>query len=269
MAADASAPVGVFDSGIGGLTVVRALRSRLPGESIVYFGDTARVPYGTKSAETITRFALEDAGFLLDRGVKLVVAACHSAASVALAELGRRLPVPVVGVIEPGARAVVRATRRDRVAVIGTRATVAAGAYERAIRALRPGIEVLAKPTSLFVPLAEEGWLDDDIATRVAERYLADLRAEGIDALLLGCTHFPLLGGVIAAAVGPGVSVVDSSDETAAEAAAVLERQGLLAQGAAGGLRCYLSDLAPNFESVAARFLGAPPGEVVRAAVGG
>jgi glutamate racemase len=269
MAVDATAPVGVFDSGIGGLTVVRALRARLPGESIVYFGDTARVPYGTKSAETIARFAREDAGFLLDRGVKLVVVACHSAASAALGELGRRLPVPVVGVIEPGARAVIRATRRGRVAVIGTRATVAAGAYERAIRALRPGIEVLAKPTPLFVPLAEEGWLDGDIAGRVAHRYLDSFRDEGVDALLLGCTHFPLLAGVIAEAMGPGVRVVDSSDETAAEAAAVLERRGLLNPGAGGELRCYLSDLAPNFEPVAARFLGAPPGEVIRAAVGG
>ena len=264
----ATAPVGVFDSGIGGLTVVRALQARLPGESIVYFGDTARVPYGTKSAETITRFAGECAGFLLDRGVKLVVVACHSAASVALAELVRLLPVPVVGVLEPGARALARATRRNRVAVIGTRATILAGAYEQAVRAHAPGVEVLARPAPLFVPLAEEGWVEGEVPELVARRYLSGFREEGVDALLLGCTHFPLLAGVIAAALGPGVRVVDSAEETAAEVAAVLAAHGLAAAGGAGRLCCYLSDIPPSFEALAARFLGGPPGEVVRASVG-
>ncbi|MFO7638353.1 MAG: glutamate racemase [bacterium] len=265
----ARAPIGVFDSGIGGLTVVRALRQRLPDEDIIYFGDTARVPYGSKSAETIARFALEDASFLLDRGVKLVVVACHSAASAALAELGRRLPVPVVGVLEPGARALVRATRRNRVGVIGTRATIVAGAYERAVRRLAPGIELLARPTPLFVPLAEEGWVEGEVPARVAHRYLDSFREEGVDALLLGCTHFPLLAGVIGEALGPGVRVVDASEETAAEVAAVLADRGLVAPGGPGRLRCYLSDFAPEFEALAARFLGGPAGELFRATPGG
>jgi len=263
------APVGVFDSGIGGLTVVRALRARLPRESIVYFGDTARVPYGTKSAETITRFALQDAEFLAARGVKLVVVACHSASSVALPELVRRVGVPVVGVIDPGARALVAATRSRRVAVIGTRATIASGAYERAIRAADPEVEIVAKPTPLLVPLAEEGWQDGEVAELVVRRYLAGLADEGVDALLLGCTHFPLLADAIGRVLGPGVKLVDSSEETAARAATLLDEQGLLDRAGTPRHRCYLSDLTPSFEQVGARFLGAPLGEVMRASVAG
>src|SRR5512136_833799 len=225
---DVGAPIGVFDSGIGGLTVVRALRRRLPGESIVYFGDPARFPYGTKSADTILRFAVEDAGFLLSRGVKLIIVACHSASSSALPELERRLPVPVLGVVEPGARAVVRTTRTNRVAVIGTSVTIASGAYERAIRALKQDIEIIAKPTPLFVPLAEEGWLDNEVAEAAARRYLAGLTEEGVDTLLLGCTHFPLLARVIERVLGPSVTLVDSAEETAASAEELLTGQGLL-----------------------------------------
>jgi glutamate racemase len=259
----------VFDSGIGGLTVVRALRQLLPRESIVYLGDTARLPYGTKSAETITRYALEDAGFLVARGVKLVVVACHSASSVALDELARRLEVPVMGVIQPGARAVVAATRSNRVGVIGTRATIGAAAYERAIRAERPNVEILARPCPLFVPLAEEGWTDDAVAEAVARRYLEGLRDEGIDALLLGCTHFPLLAPVIGRVLGPGVALVDSSEATAAEAARLLEESGLAAGAGMPSLKWYLTDLHPGFGPVAARFLGEEPGEVLRASVAG
>ncbi len=264
-----SAPVGVFDSGIGGLTVVRALRARLPRESIVYFGDTARVPYGTKSAETIARFAVQDAEFLVGRGVKLVVVACHSASSVALGELERRLDVPVVGVIEPGARAVVEATERKRVGVIGTAATIGSAAYERAIRALDPAVEILAKPTPLFVPLAEEGWHEGDVAELTARRYLTSFADEGVDALLLGCTHFPLLAPVIGRVLGNGVTLVDSSEETATRAASVLEERGLLCSGGTPRYRYYLSDLTSSFERVGARFLGSTLGEVMRTSVAG
>jgi glutamate racemase len=269
MGADREAPIGVFDSGIGGLTVVRELRRQLPRESVVYLGDTARLPYGTKSAETITRYALEDADFLVARGVKLVVVACHSASSVALDELGRRFEVPVVGVIRPGARAVVAATRSNRVGVIGTRATIGSAAYERAIRAERAGVEILARPCPLFVPLAEEGWTDDDVAESVARRYLVGLRDEGIDALLLGCTHFPLLVPVIGRVLGSEVALVDSSEATAAEAARLLEELGLLADKASPRHRWYLTDLTPGFEAIGARFLGDEPGEVLRASVAG
>jgi len=265
---DPAAPIGVFDSGVGGLTVVRALRRRLPGESILYFGDPARSPYGTKSAETIVRFALEDAAFLLSRGVKLVIVACHSASSSALPELERRLPVPVLGVVEPGARAAVRATKSNRIAVIGTSATIASGAYEQSIRRLRPDVEIVAKPAPLFVPLAEEGWLDNDVAEAAARRYLDGLADEGVDTLLLGCTHFPLLSRVIGRVLGPTVRLVDSSEETAGSAAELLAAQKLLNPGGAVRHRFYLSDLAPNFQIVGERFLGEPMGEVVRASVG-
>ncbi len=261
-------PIGVFDSGIGGLTVVRALRQRLPNESILYLGDNARTPYGTKSAATITGFALEDAQFLVERGVKLIVVACHSASSAALTELRRRLPVPVVGVIEPGARALVASTRRRRVAVIGTSATVFSGAYERAVRALAPDVQIVARATPLFVPLAEEGWLDNEVARAVARRYLSGMADEGVDAVLLGCTHFPLLEPVIREVLGPTVQLVDSSDETAREVATTLADAGLLRTGGPAFLRCYLTDVNPSFEVVAARFLGEPPGTVIRATLG-
>ena len=244
------------------------MRRRLPGESIVYFGDPARSPYGTKSADTILRFAVEDAAFLLNRGVKMVIVACHSASSSALPELERRLPVPVLGVVEPGARAAVRATRSNRIAVIGTTATIASGAYERAIRGLRRNVEIIAKPTPLFVPLVEEGWLDNDVAEAVARRYLGGLTDEGVDTLLLGCTHFPLLARVIGRVLGPAVRLVDSAEETAASAEEFLSAQGLLNAGGAVRHRFYLSDLAPNFQTVGERFLGEPMGEVVRASVG-
>jgi glutamate racemase len=248
--------------------VVRALRRRLPGESIVYFGDPARFPYGTKSADTIIRFAVEDAGFLLSRGVKLVIVACHSASSAALPELARRLPVPVLGVVEPGARAAVRMTKSNRIAVIGTSATIGSGAYEQAIRRLNRDVEIIAKSTPLFVPLAEEGWLDNEVAEAVAKRYLAGLADEGVDTLLLGCTHFPLLARVIGRVLGPTVGLVDSSEETAASAAELLAGQGLLNPGGPVRHRFYLSDLAPNFQTVGERFLGEPMGEVMRASVG-
>lgn len=248
--------------------MVRALRRRMPRESIVYFGDPARFPYGTKSADTILRFAVEDAGFLLSRGVKMVIVACHSASSSALPELERRLPVPVLGVVDPGARAAVRTTKSNRIAVIGTSATIASGAYEQAIRRLKRDVEIIAKPTPLFVPLAEEGWLDNDVAEATARRYLGGLTDEGVDTLLLGCTHFPLLGRVIGRVLGPAVRLVDSAEETAASAEKLLSAQGLLNAGGGVRHRFYLSDLAPNFQTVGERFLGEPMGEVVRASVG-
>jgi glutamate racemase len=234
----------------------------------LYFGDPARFPYGTKSAATITRFAIEDAGFLLSRGVKMVIVACHSASSAALPELIRLLPVPVLGVVEPGARAAVRMTKTNRIAIIGTTATINSGAYEHAIRRLKPDVEIIAKPTPLLVPLAEEGWLDNEVAEAVARRYLAGLTHEGVDTLLLGCTHFPLLAPIITRVLGPTVGLIDSSDETAATAAELLTGQRLLNPGRQTHHRFYLSDLAPNFQIVGERFLGEPMGEVMRASVG-
>lgn len=268
------APIGVFDSGLGGLTVVRALRQLLPQEPVVYFGDPARFPYGTKSAETISRFALADARFLLKRGAKVIVVACHSAASAAMPELARRLKVPVLGVIEPGARALIAATRKRRVAVIGTSATVRAGAYERAIRRLAPDVEILAKATPLLVSLVEEGWLEGEIVEMIVRRYLKEFSDEEIDALLLGCTHFPLLAGVIGRVLGGGVRLVDSAAETATAVRQLLTSRGLLypvpsRSGRMAKHRFYFSDITPGFERAAELLLGEPLKDVVRVSIPG
>ncbi len=262
-----SKPIGVFDSGIGGLTVVRALKQIMPAEDIVYFGDTARLPYGTKSEETIIRFAHQDAEFLIARDVKLVIVACHSASSVALASLQKSFAVPIVGVIDPGARRAVATTKNNRIGVIGTRATIAAGAYERAVKNCKNGIEIFAKPTPLFVPLVEEGWLDDQVAELVARQYLAPLQNEGIDTLLLGCTHYPLLKPVIGRVLGSGIFLVDSGEETAQAAKQVLEERNLITAETNGSCRYYLSDLTPNFSKIGERFLGEPMPEVIRVTI--
>lgn len=258
-------PIGVFDSGIGGLTVVKALRKILPYEEIVYFGDTARVPYGSKSPETITKFALQDAKFLLNRGVKMIIVACHSASSVSLDELKRHFTLPIIGVIEPGAKAAVKTTRNKRIGVIGTQATILSGAYERAIRKLCQEVEVVAKPTPLFVALAEEGWCANKIAFEIAKLYLTPLAQEQIDTLLLGCTHYPLLKKAIRKAFLHKIRIVDAGLETAIEAKKLLENLGLKNRGRKKcQVRFYLSDLTPNFSEIGRRFLGSNLGEVIR-----
>jgi glutamate racemase len=259
-------PIGVFDSGIGGLTVVRALRRILPGEAILFFGDTARVPYGPKSAETVRRFALEDAGFLVSKGVKMVVVACNTVSSVALDDLARRVPLPVVGVVEPGARAAAAASRNGRIGVIGTRGTVASGAYPRAIRARRAEARVEQAACPLFVPLVEEGWSDNPVALAVAREYLDPLRRSGIDALVLGCTHYPLLKPVIAEVMGPDVTLVDTAEETAHDVRELLAARGLAA-ARRGEDRCFVSDIPHRFEEEASKFLGEPLARVERVGV--
>jgi glutamate racemase len=249
------ARIGIFDSGVGGLTVQRAILDALPGADTLYLGDTARVPYGTKSAETVTQYSLRTARFLTGQGIDLLVVACNTASAVALPALRAALAVPVIGVVEPGARAAVAASRGGRIGVIGTPGTVASGAYQAAIRALRPGAVVSARACPLFVPLAEEGWTDpaDEIVRGVARRYLEPLASEGIDTLVLGCTHYPLLKGAIAAAL-PGVALVDSAETVAAE---VRARLGATADRAAEH-RFYVTDAPERFLAVAGRFLGRP-----------
>jgi len=250
-------PIGVFDSGIGGLTVVKEILRATPEDSVVYFGDTARVPYGTKSPETVTRFALESMHFLLRHDVKLIVVACNSASAVALDEVVKRCPLPVLGVINPGAVAAASATRTRKVGVIGTDATVESGAYQRELKALMDDIEVKAAACPLFVPLAEEGWTDHEAAKLIAEEYLAPIREFGADVLVLGCTHYPLLRSVIQEAMGEGITLVDSARETAALVRAVLDSEGL--DGDEGGrptLTVYLSDVPRKFTSIGRRFLG-------------
>jgi glutamate racemase len=248
--------IGVFDSGIGGLTVLKELLTRLPGESFVYFGDTARVPYGTKSAETVLKFSRENVTFLLDRSVKYIVVACNTASAGAVPRLQREFRIPILGVIEPGARAAVGSSKSHRIGVIGTSGTIRSGAYQRAVKALEPAAEVFAKACPLFVPFVEEGWVDGDVVQMVADTYLSEFRQSNIDTLVLGCTHYPLLRTVIANAVGDRVTLVDSAVETAREVERALAEQGLRNGGKDEGFTVYLSDVAPGFKSIAERVLG-------------
>lgn len=255
-------PIGVFDSGVGGLTVVRALRAALPAEHIVYLGDTARVPYGSKSPRTVERYALACQRFLLDHDVKLVLVACNTASATALPALQAYSAVPVIGAVEPGARSACAASRTHRIGVIGTLSTVRSGAYERAIAAIEPGAAVSTEACPLFVPLAEEGWTDDEIAEAVARRYLSRLFARDahVDTLVLGCTHYPLLRDVIARVASEladesTVTVVDSATAMAAAARDALP--ALNGSEARGSLHCYVTD-ASRLDELAPRFLGEP-----------
>lgn len=250
-------PIGVFDSGIGGLTVLREINSLLPNESTIYFGDTARVPYGSKSRETIERYSFEIASFLAKHDIKMLVAACNTASALAVPGLACRLPIPVIGVILPGARAAAAATRTGRVGVIGTEGTIRSGAYVSAIKAENPAVSAFVKACPLFVPLVEEGWAEDEIAARVAERYLADLKEAAIDTLVLGCTHYPLLKKTIATVMGEEVALIDSAASTAAEVKRKLEKTGTLNDsGLAPSHRFYVTDSPERFMDVGRRFFG-------------
>jgi glutamate racemase len=253
----AAAPIGVFDSGLGGLTVLRAIRERLPGESTVYLGDTARVPYGPKAAETIQRYALEATDFLVGKGVKAVVIACNTATARALPDVIARAGVPVLGVVEPGGRAAAEASRDGRIGVIGTRGTISSRAYNAVIHEQRPDAVVLEQACPLFVPLVEEGWTEDQVSRLTAERYLRPLLDEGIDTLVLACTHYPLLKPLLAQVVGPEVVLIDSAESTA-EALEVLLAEAALGNhtGREPEARYYVTDEAARFDSLARRLLG-------------
>lgn len=249
--------IGVFDSGVGGLTVVRQIEAHLPNESVIYLGDTARVPYGTKSPETVLRYAETCARILLDRDIKLLVVACNTASAFALDALRERLDVPVLGVIEPGAQAAARSTRNGRVGVIGTAGTIASGRYADALHRINPDISVFSQACPLFVPLAEEGWTTGDVPEAVAARYLAPLLDKGIDTLVLGCTHYPLLKDVIACAAGKTVTLLDSADETARVVRESLEAMDLCCDNPLiPQFRFLVSDAPALFETVGQRFLG-------------
>jgi glutamate racemase len=265
-AAAAGRPIGVFDSGIGGLTVVRALTARLPHENIVYFGDTARVPYGSKSPQVVREYAAQDVGVLTARDVKMVVIACNTVSAVALDVVQKRAGVPVVGVILPGAEAAVRASVRKRVGIIGTRATVSSNAYTNAVRQIDPTVQVVARECPLFVPLAEEGWTDHRATELVAKEYLFPLTLEKIDTLVLGCTHYPVLRGAIVRAVGESVTLVDSGEATAAEVERLLDASGMRNPSTHGArLEFFVSDIPAKFAEVGERFLGRTMGTVRRA----
>jgi len=255
-------PIGVFDSGVGGLTVVRALRRALPGEDIVYLGDTARVPYGSKSPRTVEKYSLTCQRFLLERGVKLVLIACNTASANALPALREASPVPVIGAVEPGADSALAATKTGHIGVIGTLATIRSGAYAKAIAARDPNATYSAQACPLFVPLADEGWTHDDIAALVARRYLAQLFAQdaAIDTLVLGCTHYPLLADVLGQVArevsGHDVAVVDSA-HAMAEAAKEALGSGPNKRTTAGRLDCFATDTS-RLDELAPRFLGEP-----------
>ena len=270
-------PIGIFDSGVGGLTVYRALHEQLPRERFVYLGDTARVPYGTKSLATVGRYALENARFLEAHGVKLLVVACNTASALALPAIRASAGVPVIGVIEPGAVAAVGASVGGRIGVIATEATVRSGAYRRAIKGLAAAAEVTERACPLFVSLAEEGWAETDVARKVASEYLTDLRAGRVDTLVLGCTHYPILRRVIQETVGAEVRLIDSGEATARSVEASLERENLRRRSfdtATGRLlkerarerrlcddldHFYVTDAEERFARVAERFLGTAP----------
>ena len=250
-------PIGVFDSGLGGLSAVRHLRQLLPNENIVYFGDTGRVPYGTRSRETIRRYTEEDCGLLLAHDVKFIIAACGTVSSVA-PDILERLPVPAIGVVTPTAKAAANATQNGKVGILGTAATVRSASFEKALHAIDPTIQVTATPCPLFVPLVESGWIgrDDPVAVPMVHRYLAAVKEAGVDTLILGCTHFPLLAPIIHAELGDGVTLIDSGRETALECAKLLKEQDALAQRENGESLYFVSDQPEDFSRVAEIFLG-------------
>jgi glutamate racemase len=251
-------PIGVFDSGIGGLTVVRELMRQLPHESIIYFGDTARVPYGPKSPDTVRRYSREIAHFLESEGVKAVVVACNTATAHALPTLRDEFAMPIIGVVEPGARAAVEATRNQSVGVIGTVGTINSGAYERAIKQLAPEIEIMARPCPLFVPLVEEGWLATEATRLIAREYLGAMAGTRMDTLVLGCTHYPLLKPLLAEVLGESVRLIDSAEQTAAETGRTLDATGLRAKPRAKPRHRFIASDAPQqFLQLGQRFLGA------------
>ena len=263
-ARDAAAAIGIFDSGIGGLTVMREIMEVLPHEHLIYLGDTGRYPYGSKSPETVRRYSLENAAFLADKGIKMLVVACNTSAAFALDALGEQVATPVIGVIEPGARAAVQSTRNRKVGIIGTEGTIASGSYTRALKRLDAALEIYTRACPLFVPLAEEGWVDNDVARATAALYLTSLKRSGIDTLVLGCTHYPLLAEVIADVMGDKVQLVDSARTTAAAVRETLVNYGLLRRSGQGSASFFVTDATDRFIKVGARFMGHPVESAVR-----
>jgi len=263
-AAMAEHAIGVFDSGIGGLTVLKALVELMPNEDFIYLGDTARTPYGTKSAEVIQRYSRENTEFLLAKGIKMLVVACNTSSAVALDEIAGQTTVPVVGVIEPGARAAAKLSRSGKIGVIGTEATIASGAYTAVIRRLRPRAEIYTRACPLLVPLAEEGLLDNEIPEQIVAYYLGSLKTSGIDTLLLGCTHYPLLQDVIQRVLGGGVRIVDSATATAAAVRERLTGLKLRRKAGRGAQSFFVTESPDRFVRVGRRFLGPQVESAVR-----
>jgi glutamate racemase len=263
-------PIGMFDSGVGGLTVLREVMQQLPQESTVYFGDTARVPYGSKSRDVIVRFSLEIGQFLIQEKVKMIVVACNTASAFALPALSSRFDLPIVGVIAPGAQAALDTTKSSRVGVIGTEGTIESQAYTEAIHTLNPQIEVFGQACPLIVPLVEEGWLDKPVAREIVKEYLIPLLGNRIDTLVLGCTHYPLLKGLLRDVAGPKVQLIDSAQETARAVAKKLKDTQLAASAGIKQVlrKYYVSDAPEKFEKIGRRFLGQEVPGVKRVDIG-
>lgn len=255
---DRNAPIGVFDSGIGGLTVAREIMRQMPGEKIVYFGDTARLPYGSKSQDTVLRYSRQIIRFLLSKNVKAIVIACNTASAYALEAVEKELDIPIIGVIRAGARTAVHATRNGKIGVIGTEGTISSGIYTDVMTQMRPGIEVTAKSCPLFVPLVEEGLLHDSVTDEIASRYLSVLKGRFVDTLVLGCTHYPLIRSTLGRIMGEDVTLVNPAYETAIELKKLLDEKGLSGccdTGIDEKYRFYVSDLAEKFTAFATSIL--------------
>ncbi len=250
-------PIGVFDSGLGGLTVVKALRKRLPNESVVYLGDTARVPYGNKSQKLIQEYSLQIADFLISKGAKMIVVACNTASALAIEALKESVSVPVVGVIESGVVAAMKSTQNKHIGVIGTIATISSGTYRETLVRQDDHVVVASKECPLFVPLVEEGWLTGPATEMIVREYLDTMKKDSIDTLILGCTHYPLLKPIIQKIMTDNVTLVDSAEAIAETTADILSNNSLAVNlSTAGSLQCYVTDLPARFEDVARRFLG-------------
>lgn len=248
-------PIGVFDSGIGGLTVYQALKKKMPDEQVIYLGDTAHLPYGSKSAQTIIKYSEKNAMFLMTKGVKMIVIACNSSSSYAIPHLRENLDIPVIGVIEPGAAAAVRGNA-CKIGVIGTTATIQSGVYEKTIRGLKPDLEIISRDCPLFVPLVEEGWLDHPVTRMVVEEYLLPLKTEGIEKLVLGCTHYPVLKRVLGKVIGSGIQLIDSGETAAEKVFQILcGKDWLREPGDRGEDEFYVTDFPERFKKIGEIFL--------------
>ncbi|MBP7205257.1 MAG: glutamate racemase [Candidatus Cloacimonetes bacterium] len=254
-------PIGIFDSGVGGLTVYKAIRSAFPEEDLIYFGDTARVPYGPKSRNTIIEYSVQNARFLLQKGIKILIVACNTSSAVALSELTGLTGIPIIGVIAPGAEMAASLTKNQRIGVIGTEGTVRSAAYTEAIREIIPEAEVFSQACPLFVPLVEEGWLEHPATRQVAHAYLDPYKDRNIDTLVLGCTHYPLLKKIIGEVVGPRINLVDSADAIAKYLRNLLPEEY---DGQAGTDKFFVSDNEDKFAQIAHRILGSQPSQLQR-----
>ncbi len=256
--------IGLFDSGIGGLTVLQKIIEALPQENTVYLGDTARAPYGAKSPDTVLRYSVENALFLVEKGVKLIIVACNTSTALALEPLKGRLSVPLIGVIAPGVARALDVTRNNKIGIIGTEATIQSGAYTKALKAQMPHIEVYSRACPLFVPLVEEGWTDNEVAARTVKAYLSSLKQSGIDTLILGCTHYPLLKKAIGTFMGGGVCLVDSAEEIAKNVSGLLKKRSLARRKGKATHSFFVTDAPDRFVEVGRRFLGEKVESAVR-----